>query len=209
MDADSEIEVMAQLPGVSKLSDVEWADGPAPRNHHQQPSRRAITVYSDLQRWATTQALSRSYHTHHTTADPRSCQTVVVTAATASHIATERMNLWQIEDEVFAALMRPWRFDQLPPCRPPVAWAIVHFSLLAYTLRGIYLAYTHTDHHPWSPSSESQPERELAVYVGPFFALLRPSELSAIILKNHEAWLSKKDRLLLVQRLTEGATCSS
>jgi hypothetical protein len=209
MKTDSDLEAMARLQSVTELSSSAWSDGPALITDHHQPSRRAITVYSDLQQWATTQAPSRSYHTHHTTADPMSCQTVVVTAAAASHSAAERTKHWDIEEEVFAALAGPWRFDELPPCRPDVARAMVHFSLLAYTLLGIYFAYTHTDHHQWSPSSQSQPEQELAVYAGPFFALLRPSELLAIILKNHEAWLSKKDRLLLVQRLTEGATCSS
>jgi hypothetical protein len=50
------------------------------------------------------------------------------------------------------------------------------------------------------------PERELAVYAGPFFALLLPSELVGIILTHHAAWQANRKRLLMALRLCEGNT---
>jgi hypothetical protein len=39
-------------------------------------------------------------------------------------------------------LTRYWRFDNLVPCRPGVAYAQVHFALVAFTLLGFYLQET-------------------------------------------------------------------
>ena len=39
-------------------------------------------------------------------------------------------------------LTRYWRFDDLAPCRLGVAYAMVHFALVAFTLLGFYLEET-------------------------------------------------------------------
>jgi hypothetical protein len=48
------------------------------------------------------------------------------------------------------------------------------------------------------------PERELAVYAGPYFTLLLPSELVTIILEHVDAWPAHREQLLMALRLTEG-----
>jgi hypothetical protein len=50
------------------------------------------------------------------------------------------------------------------------------------------------------------PERELAVYAGPYFTLLRPSELLGIILSHVDAWQANRRQLLMALRLCEGKT---
>ena len=50
------------------------------------------------------------------------------------------------------------------------------------------------------------PERELAVYAGPHFALLLPSELLEIILTHVDAWQANRTHLLMALRLCEGGT---
>ncbi len=122
--------------------------------------------------------------------------------ATTHQIYLRNTQRWDLE-EVFMALTRYGHFDQLPPCHRGVAWAMVHFTWLAFTLLAIYLAHRDSEQRPWSPPPLPLPERELAVYGGPYFALLRPGELLTVILENYEAWLRNQDRLLEALRLTE------
>ena len=201
----SDMDIFADLQGLARLPDTQWQELPPPQNHRQPPPRREITAFHELQSWSACEAPLCGCLIRDTYPDHVEYQAVVMTAptATANDIYRGRQQRWDLE-EVLMALTRYWRFDQLPPCHRGVAWAMVHFTLLAFTLLGIYLAHSDTDRRPWSPPPLPLPERELAVYVGPYFALLRPSELLTIILENHEAWLRNKDRLLEALRLTEG-----
>jgi hypothetical protein len=56
------------------------------------------------------------------------------------------------------------------------------------------------------PPPLSLPERELAVYAGPPFALLLPSELMEIVLSNVGAWQNNREQLLMALRHCEGNT---
>ena len=58
---------------------------------------------------------------------------------------------------------------------------------------------------PWNQSPPGLPPLQcgLAVYVGPYFALLLPSELMQIFLNPIDAWNTKQDRLLMVLRHRE------
>jgi hypothetical protein len=136
--------------------------------------------------------------------DPVAYQAVVMTAPTAMANAIYRRRQQRGDwEEVFMALTRSWRFDQLPLCHRGVAWAMVHFTWLAFTFLAIYLAHRDSEQRPWSPPPLPLPKRELAVYGGPYFALLRPGELLTIILENHEGWVRNQDRLLEALRLAE------
>ena len=57
-----------------------------------------------------------------------------------------------------------------------------------------------------APPSLLLPERELAVYAGHYFALLRPSELLEIILGHVDTWKANQSTLLMTLRLCEGST---
>ena len=113
-------------------------------------------------------------------------------------------------EEVFMTLTCYWHFDDLPPCRLGVAYAMTHFALLAFTLMGFYLQEidAEIDISTWNkaPPPLPLPERELAVYAGPYFALLFPSQLVTIILEHMDAWQAHREQLLMALRLTEGNT---
>lgn len=130
-------------------------------------------------------------------------------AAQASEILDDNRKRWTLE-EVFMTLTRYWQFINLPPCRPGVAYALVHFAFVAFTLLGFFLQESETD-EPLErllsgPPPFPMPERELAVYAGEYFALLLPSELIDIILTHMDAWQAKRDQVLLALRLCEGNT---
>ena len=108
-------------------------------------------------------------------------------------------------------LTRYWRFDDLPPCRPGVAYALAYFSLLAFTLLGFSRQETEAA-HPTStlnlaPPPLPLPERELAVYnAGRYFTLLLPSESMEIVLTHIDAWQMHRAQLLMALCLCEGST---
>jgi hypothetical protein len=87
---------------------------------------------------------------------------------------------------------------------------MVHFALLAFTLLGFYQQETDvaSDTKTWNagPPPIPLPESELAVYAGPYFALLQPSELVEIVLSNIDAWQANRKQLILALRMCEGNT---
>ena len=98
--------------------------------------------------------------------------------------------------------------SHIPP-REGVAYALVHFALMAFTLLGFYLQETDRDTPATlvsGPSPQHMPERELAVYAGNYLALLLPSELLQIILDHTDAWQANQDNVILVLRRCEGNT---
>jgi len=127
----------------------------------------------------------------------------------ASDILADDRCRWTLE-EVYMTLTRYWQFDDLAPCRVGLAYALVHFAFLAFTLLGFYLQETDAalDLKTWNsaPPPLPLPERELAIYAGPHFTLLLPSQLVTLILANVDAWQANRDQLILALRLCEGHT---
>jgi hypothetical protein len=83
------------------------------------------------------------------------------------------------------ALTRYWHFGASYPCRLGIGRAITHFSLLTFTLLGPYRQESDEAYAPSSlnagPPPLPLPERELAVYWGQYFTLLRTSQIIEII----------------------------
>lgn len=101
-----------------------------------------------------------------------------------------------------------WDFDDLTTCRLGVAYTMTHFSLLAYTLLRCYLQETAAaaDIATWNMAPSPLPvlERALAVYAGPYFALLLPSELITIIMEHLDGWQANRAHLLIALCLIAG-----
>jgi hypothetical protein len=204
--------VLREMLALSQLSDTVWIEVEPPKRHDGPVPQRAVTDFTDLQdNWAGCEAPLSGCLIRDRYPDQTVHHGLVTTApaAAATQILGDHGQRWTIE-EVFMTLTRYWRFDDLPPCRQGVAYALVHFALLAFTLLGFYLQ--ETDAAParstgnLAPPPIPVPERELAVYVGPYFALLRPSELVAIILEHVDAWQANRAQLLMALRLCEGVT---
>ena len=207
-----DMRVLEELQLLSRLSDVIWTEVEPPKFHEEPIPQRTVTGFTDLEgEWSSCQAplsgcLIKDVYPEHTV-----FQGVVTTAKAAEAIDIYRDNQrrWILE-EVYMALTRYWQFDNLAPCRPGVAYAKVHFTLVAFTLLGFYFQETDREISPESllsgPPPFPMPERELAVYAGDHFALLLPSELVQIILAHTDAWQANQDKLLLALRLCEGDT---
>ena len=212
MGVKGDMLIFEEMQNQILLADTVWTEVEPPKLHSKTSPQRAVTGFTDLQgEWAGCTAplsgcLIRDTYPHRVV-----YQGLVTTTekAEATEILDDNGRRWTLE-EVFMTLSRYWHFDDLAPCRQGVAYALIHFALLAYTLLGFHLQETDAaeDANTWNlaPPPIPLPERELAVYAGLHFALLLHSELLEIILSHIDAWQANRDRLLMALRLCEGNT---
>lgn len=203
--------ILEEMRNLARLPDTVWEEVPPPKNHRDPPPRREITAFTDLSgEWSECEAPLCGCLIRDTYPQSVEYQGSVMTTkeADARTIYDGRGQRWTLE-EVYMTLTRYWRFDHLPPCRPGVAFALVHFALLAFTLLGLYRQETEEE----EPATRNValpplplPERELAVYAGPYFTLLLPSELIEIVLGHTDAWKTNQKQLMMALRLCEART---
>ena len=204
--------VLEEMLNLSRLADTAWVGVEPPNLHKGALPQRCVTGFTDLQgEWADCQAPLSGCLIRDVYPERVVYQGLVTTAcaAQATEIQDDNHKRWTLE-EVFMTLTRYWQFDNLPPCRCAVAYAMLHFALVAFTLLGFYFQETQTqtplERLLTAPPPFPLPERELAVYAGGYFTLLRASELVQIILTHMDAWQANQDRLLMALRLCEGNT---
>ena len=204
--------VLKEMLNLSRLKDTAWTQVEPPKRHEEPLPERFVSGFTDLQgEWSECRAALSGCLIRDVYPDRVVYQGLVTTApaAQATDIQDDHRKRWTLE-EVFMTLTRYWQFDDLPPCRPGVGYAMVHFALVAFTLLGFYLQEVETgtplESLLTAPPSLLLPERELAVYAGAYFTLLRPSELFEIILPHLDAWQANQSRLLISLRLCEGKT---
>jgi hypothetical protein len=204
--------IFEEMHNQIRLADTVWQEVEPPRIHDQPPLHRFVTGFTDLQEeWEGCDAPLSGCLVHDTYPRRVVYQGLVTTAPAtqAADILEDNGKRWTLE-EVYMTLTRYWHFDDLAPCRPGVAYALVHFALLAYTLLGFFLQEMEAteDIQTWNmaPPPLPMPERELAVYAGHHFALLLPSELLEIILSHMDVWQANRKQLLTALRLCEGGT---
>jgi hypothetical protein len=204
--------ILEDMRNLSQLAGMTWQAAAPPKLHDGPlPQREIMSLPAMEAEWAACDVPLSSCLIRDTYPDEVRYQGVVTTEPDilACDILRDNEQRWTLE-EVFMTLTRYWHFDDLPPCRRGVAYAMTHFALLAYTLMGFYLQETDAAAglRTWNmaPPPLPLPERELAVYAGPYFALLFPSQLVTIILEHMDAWQANRQQLLMALRLTEGNT---
>lgn len=203
--------IFEEMMNLTSLEDTVWTEVSPPKVHQKPRPQREVTGFTDLQgEWSTCDAPLSGCLIRDTYPDQVVFQGLVTTApaAKATEILDDNGHRWTLE-EVYMTLTRYWRFDDLPPCRQGVAYALVHFALVAFTLLGFYIQETDAaetlDTWNIAPPPFPLPERELAVYAGAHFALLLPSELVSIILAHIDAWQAHREHLLMALRLCESS----
>jgi hypothetical protein len=201
--------ILEEMRHLQDLPDTVWTVVEPPRFLDEPKPERTVTGFTDLEgEWKACQAPLSGCLIRDEYPDRIAYQGWVTTAqaAEATEIWQSYRRRWTLE-EVYMTLTRYWRFDDLAPCRLGVAYALVHFALVAFTLLGFYLqeAETAADTSTWNqaPPDLLLPERELAIYAGPYFALLRPSELLEIVLTHTNAWKANQEKLLMALKHCE------
>jgi len=204
--------ILEEMQNLSQIAGMKWETAAPPKLHVEPLPQRTIMSFTALEaEWATCEAPLSGCLIRDTYPDQVRYRGLVTTEpdiAACDILRDDRLR-WT-EEEVFMTLTRYWHFDDLPPCRLGVAYALVHFTLVAFTLLGFYLQETDAaaEITSWNmaPPPLPLPERELAVYAGPYFTLLLPSELITIILKHIDAWQANQEQLLMALRYAEGNT---
>ena len=202
--------ILADMRNLSRMPGMTWEEVDPPKIYSEPLPKREIMGLPAMEaEWETCNVPLSSCLIRDTYPDEVRYRGLTTTATDIppGDILRDDGHRWTIE-ETFMTLTRYWEFDNLPPCRLAVGYAMVHFALVAYTLMGFYLQETESgdDITTWNmaPPPLPLPERELAVYAGPYFTLLLPSELVAIIPEHIDAWQAHREQLLMALRLTEG-----
>jgi hypothetical protein len=204
--------IMEELMNWARAPDPAWERVDPPKLHQDPLPQRHILGIQHLEgEWSTCEAPLSGCLIRDTYPEEVRYQALVTTAADAAagEIIDDNGCRWTLE-EIYMTLTRYWELDDLPPCRLGIAYAMVHFGLLAFTLLGFYLQEYDLalNVETWNtgPPPIPLPERELAVYAGPYFALLLPSELMEIVLSHIDVWQANRRQLILALRLCEGNT---
>lgn len=202
--------ILEDMINLSRSPKLSWETAAPPKIHAKPlPHREIMSLPAMEAEWETCEVPLSSCLIRDTYPDEVRYRGLVTTAPDipACDILQDDGRRWT-QEEVFMTLTCYWDIDDLPPCRPGVAYAMAHFALLAYTLLGFYLqdVDTSVDIKTWNmaPPPLPLPERELAVYAGPYFTLLFPSQLVTLILEHMDAWQANREQLLMALRLAEG-----
>jgi len=201
------MEVLTDMLGLARLDETVWLPVPPPANHRDPAPQREIAGFTDLTSWDACQAPLSGCLIRDRYPDHVQYQGVVMTATgTDARTIYEGWDHRWDQEEVVMSLTRYWHFDRLPPCRPGVAYALVHFALLAFILLNLYQGEEdHTAIRNQGPPPLPLPEREVAVYAGPYFTLLRPSELIEIIFTHWDVWADRRKAILDTLKRFEGS----
>ena len=200
------MEAFTDLLGLSRLPAVVWSEVAPPQNHAPVKPKREVTA-NTVASWESCQVPLVGCLIRDSYPEEVVYQARVTTAeqATATEIYQDSAARWDIE-ELFMTLTRYWHMDDLPPSRRGVALAQVHFGMLAFTLLQLFYHERPAHEAGVSPPPGLMPERELAVYAGSSFALLRPSELMEIVLDNLKAWQANEPQWRTALQLCEGSS---
>ncbi len=209
------------LVGLAQMADSVWTEVEAPKNHRQPPPKREIALFSEITTWdACKVPLSGLVIRDHYPKSEREPEgkdkgkeewRIYVSTkgyAKASDFYARQRLRWE-EEESFMALSRYWGANDLPPLREGVARAVVHFTLLAYLLLGLFRHLEARREASTFLPPLIVPEVELAVYAGKHYALLTASELLTIVFENLAAWQKHSHQILASLRLAERKLDSS
>ena len=179
-----------------------WQQVPLPKRHKgcPMPLKREVLGLRDQPGWENLDLAVALCLVRDTYADKVSYWLLMSTAPqqSASQIYDLFRRRWGIE-ESFMALVRYHGLNEIYACRDGLALAIIHFTLVAHTLR--YLCCT-------SQQAASRPLRPrtkyLVVYWAGYYALLHASQVLERIFDNWPAWESRREEVLEALRFCEG-----
>jgi hypothetical protein len=192
------------MVGLSQLPDVTWSPAAPPKLRDKPQPVRTVCSLEQLETWEACKIPLHGCVVKDQYPDRVAHQCIVTSDPTleGDRVHQAMRQRWEIE-EAFMELTRYWRLEHFGSCRPTVAAAQVHFALLAYCLLNLYKATLASEANP-PVDPIILAARELTVYWHDSFAILRPSQLLAIIFDNIEAWQHNKDTILHALRFTEG-----
>lgn len=173
---------------LSRLPETIWLEAEPPKYHKEEIPARHICYLSDLNLWEECSAPLAGIVIRDTYTDRVLYYTVVTTdlSAEPEQIHAWMRSRWAIE-ETFMSESRYGSSNSLGACRPTVAAAIVHFSLLAYTLIRLLARKEEALARDISPKLPTARIEFVAYWQG-YYAIIFPSQLVELVARCATAW---------------------
>lgn len=191
---------LACLPG------TVWLEAEPPKYHKGEIPVRHICYLSDLDLWEECTVPLAGIVIRDTYSDKTIYYTVVTTDLCAE---PEQIHLWMRSrwaiEETFMSESRYGSFNSVGSCRPAVAAAIVHFSLLAYTLIRLLARQEEAETRDIRPSVPTA-RVEFVAYWQSYYAVIFPSQLVELVARCAPNWGDRLPAILEKLRLFERPT---
>jgi len=176
-----------------------WQSGPLPKRRKgcPLPVRREILGLPDQPGWESLGLPIALCLVRDTYQDKVECWLLVSTAAEQS--ARKIYDLFRLRwgiEENFMALARYHGLNAMHACRDGLALAIIHFSLLAYTLRDLCRRARRAETLPRT--------KYLVVYWAGYYALLHASQVFERVFNHWPQWEGRREEILEALRYCEG-----
>jgi hypothetical protein len=192
--------------GLARLDDAVWTPADPPKLHQEPLPERSLCHLTDLDTWDSCTVPLQGIVIRDTYPDGAvrfQCLVTTDLKMSADEIHQNCRDRWAIE-ESFMDLTRYWHVERFGSCRPNVAAAQFHFTLLAYTLLHLYIRRTEDAGRRAAPSVVQLAGREVVAYWRDHYAILLLSELVALIMDNYDAWAANRETIFAALRACEG-----
>jgi hypothetical protein len=184
-----------------------WQRVPLPKRHKGSPLpvKREILGLQDQPGWETLEvpiALSLVRDTYADKGSPEPAERVeywLLVSTDPQQSARQIYEVFRLRwgiEETFMALARYHGLNELYACRDGLALAIIHFTLLAYTLRYLCRCVRGASSLPRT--------KYLVVYWAGYYALLHASQVFERVFDHWALWEGRRDEILEALRYCEG-----
>ena len=201
-----DMHLYKDMVGLTQLDDAQWRPAPPAKLHPKPLPQRSICRLTDLNTWDACTVPLQGIVIRDVDPDGKVRLQCIVTTdltLTAAQIHGSCRDRWAIE-ESFMALTRYWNIDGFGACRPNVAAAQYHFTLLAYMLLHLYIRRAQEARRGGMPDKLLLDGREIVAYWRDRYAILLLSELVAIIMDHYDAWAANRETLMAALKACEG-----
>jgi hypothetical protein len=199
----SDMILHEDMISLSKDRGTKWIKVDSPKFHKREIPTRRICYLSELDLWEECKVPLSGIVIRDKYTDRIEYQTVVTTdlCASAKQIHEWIRSRWDIE-ETFMTESRYGCLNRIGSCRESVAAALVHFSLLAYTLLKLFARQEKAE------SKDLRPRIlvggvELVAYWRGYYAIIFPSELVELVARCAPSWGDRLPSILEKLRTVE------
>lgn len=199
----SDMVLHQDMIALSKHRDTKWIKVDPPKYHKGEIPTRRICYLSELDLWEECKVPLSGIVIRDRYTDRIDYQTVVTTdlSASARQIHKWIRSRWDIE-ETFMTESRYGCLNRIGSCREPVAAALVHFSLLAYTLLKLFARLEEAERKDLRPKMLIGGV-ELVAYWRGYYAIIFPSELVELVARCAPSWAERLPSILEKLRTVE------
>jgi hypothetical protein len=199
----SDMILHQDMISLSTHADTKWKRVESPKYHRGEVPRRYICYLSELDLWDQCEVPLSGIVIRDRYTDKVEYQTVVTTdlEASAEQIHAWIRSRWDIE-ETFMTESRYGCLNRIGSCRESVGAAIVHFSLLAYTLLKLFARQEEAERRIFRPKLPIGGVEFVAYWQG-CYAIIFPSALVELVARCGPSWGERLPSILEKLRAVE------